>query len=342
MLSAEAYERSLANRVSLNRAILTNKYWYFPVDDKGHEDFEPVGRGAKSSELCGKWQSFAVCKNVEGHKGVFIHGVDCSDKVVVAHKHWWCHKATCPVCFARGWAVRGARNIQARLEVGVKRGLGEVEHMSVSIPREDYGLPEAVLRVKSRLALSVRGVVAGCMIFHGYRLDRERGVLVWSPHYHVLGFIRGGYARCRECYRKWNCLKGCGGFDDKNHYQFLEDGYFIKVFGERITVFGTAWYQMNHSTVRVSFLKRFHAVTYFGACGNRKYSSSEFIMPAEDVCPACGGEMTKSAYRGRRKIARNVGDANYRAWFVDDELDENGEPNYVELVGSRGLDAEAG
>jgi hypothetical protein len=49
--------------------------------------------------------------------------------------------------------------------------------------------------------------------------------------------------------------------------------------------------------------------------------------------------MTKSAYRGKRKIARNVGDADYRAWFVDDEFDENGEPNYVELVGSRGLDA---
>ena len=33
------------------------------------------------------------------------------------------------------------------------------------------------------------------------------------------------------------------------------------------------------------------------------------------------------------------GDVNRKAWFVDDEFDENGEPNYVELVGSRGLDA---
>jgi hypothetical protein len=41
-------------------------------------------------------------------------------------------------------------------------------------------------------------------------------------------------------------------------------------------------------------------------------------------------------------IARDVGDANHEAWFVDDEFDESGEPNYVEPVGSRGLDVEAG
>jgi hypothetical protein len=37
---------------------------------------------------------------------------------------------------------------------------------------------------------------------------------------------------------------------------------------------------------------------------------------------------------GKRFIARNVGDDNYRAWFADDEFNENGEPNYSEVVGS--------
>jgi hypothetical protein len=46
--------------------------------------------------------------------------------------------------------------------------------------------------------------------------------------------------------------------------------------------------------------------------------------------------------RGKRLIARDAGDANYKAWLVDDEFCRNGEPNYVELVGSRGLDVEAG
>ena len=332
MPSPEAFNRSLAQRLNLNRAILTNRYWLLPVDDKGHEDFTPVGRGVPSSPLCGKWMSLTVCKNVEGHKGASIGLVDCSDKVVVRHKHMWCHKSTCPVCFIRGWSVRGARSITNRLEEGVKRGFGKIEHICVSVHPDDYGLPEKVIRKKSRLALSVRGVVGGCMIFHGFRMDRERGVLVWSPHYHALGFILEGYSRCRDCVRKWNCLKGCGGFDDRSYQQFLKDGYFVKVFAERETVFGTAFYQLNHATVRVA-ISRFHAVTWFGVCANRKYASVK--VASEDVCPACGDEMVRCAYVGKRFIPRNIGHPDYKSCFVDDEFDESGKPNYKELDGSR-------
>jgi len=70
-----------------------------------------------------------------------------------------------------------------------------------------------------------------------------------------------------------------------------------------------------------------------GVCANRKYGSVK--LEFEDVCPACGDEMVKCAYRGKRFIARNVGDVDYRAWFVDDEFDEDGEPNYPEVVGGR-------
>jgi len=115
MVSVEVYNRSLAERVRLNRAILTNKYWFLPVEDKGHEDFEPVGRGVKSSDYCGRHVSFSVCKNDEGHEGVRVGDVDCSGKVVVRHKHWWCHKATCCVCFNRGWSVRGAQSVVGRV-----------------------------------------------------------------------------------------------------------------------------------------------------------------------------------------------------------------------------------
>jgi len=115
MVFSETYQRSLDERVRLNRAILTNKYWHLPVEDKGHEDFEPVGRGVPSSDFCGKWMHLVVCRNFEGHK---TYG---ERKVVVRHKHAWCHKATCPVCFIRGWSVRGARNIANRLDKYVER-----------------------------------------------------------------------------------------------------------------------------------------------------------------------------------------------------------------------------
>lgn len=335
MVSSEAYQRSLDERIHLNRAILTNKYWFLPVDNKGHEDFEPVGRGVKSSDFCGVWRGFMVCKDVEAHKGVSVGGVDCSDKVVVRHKHLWCHKATCPVCFNRGWSVRLARSVVSRVDGGVKRGFGKIEHVSVSVPPEDWGLPERVLRMKCRSALLDRGIYGGAMVFHGYRIDRVRNVLVWAPHYHTNGFVLGGFDRCRECdHERCDCMS-CSGLKGREVRGYEKDRYLVKVFGSRKTVFGTVWYNLNHATVRVSAFSRFHVVTWFGVCGNRKYSSATSKLKSEDACPACGGEMVKCSYRGKRFIAREIGDAGYVAWFVDEEFDECGEPNYVEVVGSR-------
>jgi len=327
MPSPEAYKRSLAQRVRMNRAILTNKYWSLPVDNKGHEDFMPVGRGVRSSPLCGKHLSFMVCKNKEGHEGVSVGGEDATGKVVVRHKHMWCHKATCPVCFNRGWSVRGAQSITGRLEKGVELGFGKIEHISVSVPPEEYHLSEKALRKKARSALKVRGVVGGCMIFHGFRIDRKRGV-------HTLGFIKGGFDRCRNCVHVREDCASCDGFKGREVREYKKDRYLVKVLDERKTVFGTAWYQLNHATVRVSAFSRFHVVTWFGCCGNRKYSSAK--IESEDVCPACGNEMVKCAYMGKQVIARDIGDPNYRAVFVDDEFDENGEAKYPEMVGSRG------
>ena len=41
--------------------------------------------------------------------------------------------------------------------------------------------------------------------------------------------------------------------------------------------------------------------------------------------------MEKCIYVGNRFIAKNIGDVNYRAWFPDDEFDEDGKPNYVSV-----------
>ena len=161
MKSIEAQNRSFSERLALNHAILQKKYWFLPVDDKGHENYTPVGRGVKSSNLCGLWVGVSVCKNVEGHNGVSVGGVDCAGKVVARHNHLWCHKSSCPVCFIRGWSVRGARTIDGRLIEGGKRGFGKVEHVTVSVAVADRDLPESVMRKKCRDALFDRGVTGG-------------------------------------------------------------------------------------------------------------------------------------------------------------------------------------
>jgi len=333
MPSVEAVNRVLSERLSLNRQILKSPYWMLPVDDVGHENYMPVGRGQKSSDFCASWVGLLVCKNFELHKGIFVNGVDCTDKVVVRHRHMWCHNSSCPACFIRGWSVRQARSIEGRFVEGDKRGFGKVEHVVVSVPVADRDLPESVLRKKCRDALRDRGVVGGGMIFHGYRIDKNRKVLSWSPHYHSLGYIEnGGFDRCRDCVHKREDCRSCDGFKGKEVRGFAKDGYLVKVMAERKTVFGTAFYQLNHATVRVG-IKRFHVVTWFGSCGNRKFKSAK--VKAKVLCPVCGSEMVRSVHVGKRRLIKDIGHVDYVPWFVDDEFDANGEPNYIDVVGSR-------
>jgi hypothetical protein len=43
--------------------------------------------------------------------------------------------------------------------------------------------------------------------------------------------------------------------------------------------------------------------------------------------------MTRSVYVGKRRIVKDIGSPDYVALFVDDEFDESGQPNYVEVGG---------
>ena len=328
-------DKSYSRRLQLNSAIFKNPYWVLPVEDEGRSNFEPVGRGVQTSPLCGRWVGVNTCKNVSKHEGIVFRGVDYTGKVVV-HRHLWCFKSSCPVCFIRGWSKRGACNVDARVNTGVKRGLGKVEHVMVSVSEVDRDLPESVFRKKCRKILLDCGV-SGCMIFHGFRRDKERNVLVWRPHYHVLGFIEGGYARCRDCGRKWDCLKGCGGFDDRAWQTFQKSGYYVKVFAERgksyyedkDNIFGTAYYQLNHATIKLG-VKRFHAVTWFGVCGNRKFESEK--VDVKVTCPLCCDEMGRSVYVGKERIVKDVGHPDYKAVFPMSEFGEDGEPNFIDVV----------
>lgn len=324
------YARSLFERVRLNRAILKNKYWYLPVDN--HENYQPVGRGLKASTFCGGWRSYMICRHTELHEGKLLHGVDCSGKVVVKHQHLWCNKSSCPVCFISGWSTREARRIEGRINEGVKLGFGKPEHITVSVAVVDRGLPESVFREKCRIALFDRGVIGGQMTFHGYRIDRRRNVLYWSPHFHILGFIKGGFDRCRDCVHDRGDCRSCSGFKGREVRGYAKDAYLVKVHDIRKTVFGTAHYELNHATIRIG-IKRFASVTWFGVCSYSKFKSVK--LKAEVLCPACRSEMVRSVYVGKRHIVKDLGDPDYLPVFVDGEFGENGEPNYIDVVGGR-------
>jgi len=227
------------------------------------------------------------------------------------------------VCYKHGWAVREAGNIEARLAEGAKKW-GQVEHICASVPVKDYGLSLEALRKKVRKVLKCRGVLGGTMMFHGSRyrpLDVwKEGVFLcrgwyWSPHFHVLGFIVGGYSKCRNCPRRWNCLKGCGGFYDRTYQQFLKDGYYVKVFGKRKTVFGTAWYQLNHASVKKG-VERFHVNTWFGVMSYR--NAKIVVEDKKELCPICQHGLIEIRYCGSKHFILDGDDPEYvRESFED-------------------------
>jgi hypothetical protein len=325
------YARSFLERLRVNHGILKNRYWILPVDNP-HVDEVQVGRGSPSSDFCGRWVNDMTCKNVEGHKGVMLGDVDCTGKIVVGHKHLWCHKSSCSICFYRGWASRESRSIAGRVEGGERRGLGKPEHVTVSVPEADRDLPEPVLRERCAAAAFDRGMGGFCMIPHAVRIDRRNKRLKRSPHYHLIGFIKGGFDRCRDCVHNRGDCASCDGFKGREVRGYAKDGHLVKVFESRKTIVGTAKYQLGHATARVG-IKRSPLVTWWGSMACRKYKSSS--VPVEDTCPACGEEMTRSIHVGKDRIVRDVGNPEYVSVFVLPEFDENGDPNYVDVVSCR-------
>ena len=266
-------------------------------------DFELVGNGDVTSDRCGTFSGyFYGCDRVELHNKTDLNGINYAGKVFVkkAVLHG-CNKPSCPTCF-ESWVIRGAMAIEARLKEGSKH-FGQVEHLTLSVPEKDYSLPFERLREKAKLLLKARGVVGGCLIFHGGRyanpIEAERkGVVVgwrWSPHWHVLCYIFGGYRKCRRCPTKWDCKADCSGFDSRAWKAYLKDGYVTKVFGKRKSVFLTAKYQLSHATIKRDSV-RFHCFTYFGNVAFREMKVTVEMRKA--FCPLCEHDLLKLRYNG--------------------------------------------
>lgn len=327
--SAPLVSASLTARVALNHQILDNPYWYLPVDSKGHEDFSPVGRDIRPlSNFCGLYRGLSSCDSLEKHKGVILKDVDYTDKRAVVLNHFWCKNGRCPVCFIRGYSCRGSRRMTGRLDEGVRLGFGKVEHGTVSPPKADWGLPVRFLKEKCLTALFDRGWLGGVEIFHGYRIDRFDHCLRWGVHWHVLGFIDGGFDRCRACVHSRGDCDSCSGFKGREVRGFAKDGCLVKVFAERESVGATSYYQLNHATIRTG-MKRFHSVSWFGNCGNRKFKA----LPSKvtSVCHVCGDETKRSVWVGKTPFERNIGSGGYRSKFGLPDLAEDGSSNFVDV-----------
>jgi len=330
---------------------------YNPYDREGK--FKRVGTGEVTNpDTCGKWRGFLGCLNVDLHDLVTLDGHNFKGKVHIEKRFFTCSKPSCPVCYASGWAVREAGNVRDRINEASKR-FGLAEHSVASVPPKDYCLPYAKLRSKVVKVLRSRYIHGGFVIFHAQRYAnfweaKKKGVpcgWYFSPHFHVLGFVDGGYSKCRRCpkvkkagYTGKGVCEGCSGFEANTRRLYEKDGWIVEVMSGkvvngkkigregRISVFGTAWYQLNHASI-VSGSKRDHVGFWFGTCSYRKLKLRKEDRIERRKCPICGNDL-----KPVRCAGGHFAEILSRWWereFEDDYLNKDGSPNWVPAPTSR-------
>jgi hypothetical protein len=126
------------------------------------------------------------------------------------------------------------------------------------------------------------------------------------------------------------CL-GCKGFEGQTRRMWQKEGgknkgYIVKVMAKRKTLFGSAWYQLNHASI-ASGSKRSHVATWFGTCSYRKLKLTKEDRIERRQCPICGHDLVRVRYVGAH-FEQIIG----RWWekaFEDDFLDGRGVPQWI-------------
>ena len=332
------------------------------VDGWGrHGEWELVGQGditnpSDDSKQCGKFYGFNACLNVDLHNKTLLTSqgvVNHAGHIFATKRFRYCCNPRCPTCYRHGWAVQGAHAIVEILEEASKKH-GKPEHIVCSIPSSMYSLEFDDMKKKARKVLAGQGVLGGCLIFHAFRYRKydkrtKDGILLsrgwyWSPHFHVIGFIKGGFSRCRHChnyddvthepYIPETCY-GCDGLCGVSRRDYHKNGgIIVKVEGERKTLFGTAWYQLEHSSLKPD-KKHFNIVSWFGCCAPNKLQRKprEKGSKVVKVCPICGHDLIPVRYVGADLA--NILKEFWNKEFEDTYLDERGVPKWIPKPESR-------
>ena len=305
-------------------------------------NLEVVGNGwNKTSDDCGKFKHIQGCLHTELHDFVTLDGKDYRGKVYVRLVHTSCYNWRCKTCY-KSVAAREARSVEKRINEYVRLYGGVPEHIIVSAPRSHWGLDLRVLRRKAEKVAESCGLIGGCDIFHHARYAnaeeaREKGVpFGWRLgfHFHIIGFLKGSY-RCRGC-RK--LCSGCCGYEELWRKERERSGWVIKIamdregnVGKRVSIFWTAYYQLEHSTVQTD-VERPHPLTWFGVCSYRRLKVK--VEKVKHVCPICGSDLVKLIYLGLEPIVKEKGASGYKAELFEDLYGSEG-VRFVEAPSGR-------
>jgi len=281
-----------------------------------------VGHG-KPRPRCGDYEGDIGCLDTEAHKfRLQLAGSVGVEEIYRRPVFHHCHRPACPKCY-RAWMVHEAKRIAGRLAEASKR-YGSVEHLSANVPPERYGMDFKAMRAFILKALKRRGVIGGCIIYHGFRENKFTRHWFFAPHWHCLGFLQGGYS-CRGCSKRAfasrSVCAGCHGFEAHTRECFNVDGTIVKVAvddkgeaGERRSVFQSAKYQLSHASIRTDCVRP-QVVTWFGTCSYRKL---KFVYVSEKpVCAICGGQLRGVRYSGSKHFCVDVDSPDFKFESVE-------------------------
>lgn len=298
------------------------QYDGFPIRGGFLSDYAIVGRDSPTNAYCGKHRGYMKCTESSLHDA--IGGQDFYHNSVTN-----CHSYRCHTCWKYGWCVYRANIVESRFLTAEKLlGLDHklVEHVCASVPKKLYNLSPQEMVKEAILACKRSGVPSGVSILHPFRKDQKRRDLYKSFHFHVLGYIDGGYDRCRECIKVGSCWD-CDGFEGVTRRAHRDDGWIVAlaknqagVAERRDSIFGTSWYQLEHSGYKVG-VKNFQIVVWFGVVAKRKFKTE--VKRIKFVCPICKGDLHMGFLpRGCEPIVANRREHGFLKNFTLPHVDE--------------------
>jgi hypothetical protein len=314
-----------------DESLWITQYDSWPVRGGFRNEYSPVGRGPVTNSECGRHRFYEKCTTPELHRGEF------ENKDVWHNFCKSCGRPSCNRCFKYGWAVREANNIDSRF-LTAEDVLGfpylSVEHCQASVPNSDYGLSYEDLSGRAILVLKGSGGLGGNIIFHPFRKDYVVRDLVFSPHFHSLCYLKDNY-KCRSCghlkcsgkMRLYCGFKGlCDGFEQVTRRAHVGDGWIVSlaknergVVEKRKSLFGTSWYQLEHSGLKVDSV-RFQIVKWWGNLNYGKLKTVRHRL--EYKCVACGSPMKRSFLpHNCEPIVSNRGERGFVKNFMTDRVE---------------------
>ena len=283
------------------------------------EFFSISGVGERTDEDCGVWFKRLVCSGCGEEYKSARHS--CHQRRCPECWGDWLNRAVADLCERlEGYRQAYEAWREERVKEGVKglrREIGNPMHVILSPPPSEYGkgTPEDLKRLRRKARRFVRemGLWGGYLIFHAYRIKKSLKPLlkrfggsywdlvredvlglggweyyvVYSPHFHVVGF-----GRCKE----------------KSNDFYERTGWIYKFKGHlaKKDRWGAVRYLLSHATFADG--TRTHT-----AFGNMVFLVAEVVERGKEplTCPKCGSPLVWQFYDGDK-----ADEEAFREWEV--------------------------